>query len=71
MMKQIYIKIEWMDKLLVPKLDGLHKRVGKGNVGDLDFVMGMKTTKFTKLPNKKKTRAWLVPTLDHEIKKKE
>jgi hypothetical protein len=46
-----------MDKLLVPKLDGLHKRVGKGNVGDLDFVMGMKTTKFTKLPNKKKTRA--------------
>jgi hypothetical protein len=28
--------------------------LGKGNVGDLDFVMGMKTTKFTKLPNQKK-----------------
>jgi hypothetical protein len=55
----------------VPKLDGLHKNVGEGNVGDLDFVMGMKTTKFTKLPNQKKTKACLVPNLDCEIRKKE
>jgi hypothetical protein len=28
--------------------------LGEGNVGDLNFGMGMKTTKFTKIRNKKK-----------------
>jgi hypothetical protein len=28
--------------------------LGEGNVGDLEFVMGTKTTKFTKFHNKKK-----------------
>jgi hypothetical protein len=44
--------------------------LGERNVGDLNFVMGMKTTKFTKFLNQKNTKACLIPNLDHDIRKK-
>ncbi len=45
--------------------------LGEGNVDDLNFVMGMKTTKFTKFCNQKTTRACLIPNPNHEIRKKQ